>query len=119
VNKFKGKRDEQQRPREPELVRDPPFSNTFAQSSAYGRRMVGRRQSWEQLSPISDELGKWQPMSEGLPCWVRWFAAHDCHRTLRLRTPCGGPAKPEASKPRGAYHNYCAAAKAFSFAHTE
>jgi len=61
------------------------------------------RQNWEQLRSVSGKLGKWQPLSEGLPCWVRCFSTVCCHRTLRLRTPCGEPAKPLASAPRCVY----------------
>ena len=53
-----------------------------------------RRQSWEQLSSISDELGKWQPLSEGLPCWGRCSLLRVVIELVRLRTPCGEPAKP-------------------------
>ena len=59
-----------------------------------------RRRSWEQLNFTPGKLGKWQP-EKRLPCWVRFVrttvhitALLACHRTLRLRTPCGEPAKP-------------------------
>src|SRR5947207_15501640 len=76
-DQFKGKWQDEQRPRDPQLICKPPISETFAQRSY-------QRQSWEQLNSVSGELGK---------CWGKSLTL--CHRTLRLRTPCGEPAKPD------------------------
>src|SRR6185369_2991802 len=102
VDQFEHERHSEQRPRNPQLVCVPPVTQRCAH-----RR--DRRQSWEQLSSLSGKLGKWQPETIGLPCWVRCFSTRYCHRTLRLRAPCGEPAKPVASAPRPAYFNCCAA----------
>ena len=98
VDQFNHKRHDEQCPRNQQLVCVPPVTQRLAH-----RRY--RRQSWEQLSSLSGELGKWQPDAIGLPCWVRCVTTCCCHRTLRLRTPCGGLAKPVASAPRPTMFN--------------
>src|ERR1044072_1246078 len=54
VHQFKHERHTEQCPRNPQLVCVPPVT----QRDAHCRY---RRQSWEQISSLSGELGKWKP----------------------------------------------------------